>query len=113
MEDLAGGNRRWRNLQRARERVPTDKRAMVAAAKRDDRDGRRKIYHAMKSAPCADCRQTFDPVCMDFDHRGEEAKLFTISRMALSIGLDKLRAEVAKCDLVCANCHRLRTKNRQ
>ena len=66
----------------------------------------------LKSEPCTDCRQTFDPVCMDFDHLGD--KKFTIGKV-LSTGISRqaLEAEIAKCELVCANCHRLRTKYRK
>jgi hypothetical protein len=45
---------------------------------------------------------------MDFDHvRGE--KLGNISRMSLKQAL----AELWKCELVCATCHRERTTNRR
>jgi hypothetical protein len=44
---------------------------------------------------------------MDFDHvRGE--KLFGIGPGVASHGLKALATEIAKCDLVCANCHRRR-----
>lgn len=68
----------------------------------------RAFLQAQKSRPCADCGGTFDPVCMDFDHRPGEVKLFGIAHGA-SRKLDKVIAEMAKCDLVCANCHRIRT----
>jgi hypothetical protein len=59
-----------------------------------------------------DCGNTFPPVCMDFDHRDADSKSFNIaSRIQLSI--EKLAAEIAKCDLVCSNCHRIRTSGRQ
>lgn len=62
-----------------------------------------------KYAPCTDCGNRFHPVCMDFDHvRGE--KISSISRlMNQGESSDKLLAEISKCELVCANCHRLRT----
>jgi hypothetical protein len=49
---------------------------------------------------------------MDFDHRPDEAKLFTISHGKGQYGEEKILAEIAKCDVVCANCHRLRTFGR-
>ena len=59
-----------------------------------------------------DCGGSFPPVCMDFDHvRGE--KLFNIGSEARGgVGWERILAEVAKCELVCANCHRIRTYNR-
>jgi hypothetical protein len=55
-----------------------------------------------------DCGGTFPPECMDFDHRPGEKKLFGIGQ-GLRRKLEALLAEIAKCDLVCANCHRIRT----
>lgn len=69
----------------------------------------RAAITALKSRPCADCGGTFDPVCMDFDHRPGETKVAAVSSMVSRFPLDAVLAEAAKCDLVCANCHRLRT----
>ena len=74
--------------------------------------GYRKYFRArlaeLKAGPCSDCGQCFPPCAMDFDHRPGEVKLFKISS-ALSRPENVLMAEVSKCDLVCANCHRIRT----
>jgi hypothetical protein len=65
----------------------------------------------LKDRPCLDCGQNFPSVAMDFDHvRGE--KTSGISQM-WSWGRDRVLEEIAKCDLVCANCHRVRTQNRR
>jgi hypothetical protein len=62
-----------------------------------------------KSRPCADCGKSFPHYVMDFDHvRGE--KLFSVSAgRREGFGLDRLMEEIAKCEVVCANCHRERT----
>lgn len=65
---------------------------------------------SLKKKPCMDCGNTFPPVCMDFDHvRGEKVK--HISSM-WSWERGKVLEELAKCDLVCACCHRIRTNDR-
>jgi hypothetical protein len=48
-----------------------------------------------------------EPVCLDFHHREEDSKDFTIA-MAFKYGYsrDRIYAEIRKCDLVCSNCHR-------
>jgi hypothetical protein len=52
-----------------------------------------------------------DPVVLDFDHvRGE--KLFSVSKGLTDRSFDTLVAEMAKCEVVCANCHRRRTARR-
>ena len=64
---------------------------------------------SVKAGPCADCGHTYPPVVMDFDHVPERGvKLRAIARM-WSRSKEAIVAEIAKCDLVCANCHRLRT----
>jgi hypothetical protein len=76
--------------------------------------GGRKIedtVRAMKNAPCKDCCVKYHFSAMEFDHvRGD--KLFDISKHK-HYGKDKVLAEIAKCDLVCANCHRIRTHLRR
>lgn len=71
----------------------------------------RTILHDLKDRPCADCGNRFPPECMDFDHiRGE--KRAGIAQIAHYKGA-VLEAELAKCELVCANCHRIRTVARR
>jgi hypothetical protein len=76
------------------------------------RSGRRVLLDKVKSKPCADCRIQYHPVVMDFDHRPGTIKSFNIS-MSWGRSLDVLLAEIAKCDIVCSNCHRLRTGARR
>lgn len=62
-----------------------------------------------KKNPCVDCGNTFHPVAMDFDHvRGEKINevAYLVSH-ARSIRV--IQEEIDKCELVCANCHRVRT----
>lgn len=65
----------------------------------------------VKAGPCMDCGRCFPPCAMDFDHvRG--VKVCAVSRM-IKCSQARLDAEVAKCDLVCAVCHRIRTQRRK
>jgi hypothetical protein len=61
---------------------------------------------------CADCKcdLTVHPEIADFDHRPGTEKRFKINESVRS--LKRLTCEASKCDLVCANCHRIRTKAR-
>jgi hypothetical protein len=77
---------------------------------RDHRINRFAWLDQLKAQPCMDCKRTFPPECMDFDHRDPTNKLFNVSQAAISgRSLESVQAEVAKCDLVCACCHRIRT----
>ena len=55
---------------------------------------------------CVDCGET-DPLVLEFDHRGD--KLFGVSNGLRDRAWVAVLAEMAKCDVVCANCHRRRT----
>lgn len=59
---------------------------------------------------CADCGYNIHPEALEFDHLGD--KEFSISS-GRRYGLDRLMAEIDKCDVVCANCHRVRTADRR
>lgn len=66
-----------------------------------------------RTAVCADCDLSYPAPVMEFDHREDEDKDADISKMARwPVSLARLVAEIAKCDLVCANCHRLRSARR-
>ena len=43
---------------------------------------------------------------MDFHHKDPSTKVFEIGSKGYKYSLEKLKEEVAKCDVVCANCHR-------
>lgn len=68
----------------------------------------RKWLDEQKSVPCADCGQSYPSYVMDFDHRDPSIKLGGVRQLA-TYGWKKVQAEIAKCDVVCANCHRERT----
>jgi hypothetical protein len=74
----------------------------------------RAYVDAVKAVPCQDCGRAFPAVCMDFDHRVGEQKLFNIGESTARIkSLETMKAEIAKCDVVCSNCHRIRTAARR
>jgi len=67
-----------------------------------------KISLLKESAPCKDCGQWFPFYVMDYDHLESENKNFTISQSMLR-SEESILNEIKKCDLICANCHRIRT----
>ena len=72
---------------------------------------RREWINSFKNVPCLDCGKIFPPECMDFDHV-RDIKLFSIKE-GQKHPKDVILKEMAKCEVICANCHRIRTKNRQ
>jgi hypothetical protein len=64
------------------------------------------------SRGCADCGYKSHVDALEFDHLGVAEKKFDVSRFYNHRAAD-VWAEVAKCDVVCANCHRVRTAARR
>lgn len=63
--------------------------------------------------PCKDCGKQYPHYVMDFDHLPSFRKNENVSRMKNSAYSTKtMIEEIAKCDLVCSNCHRERTWKR-
>ena len=69
------------------------------------------FINAIKNTPCMDCGLIYHPTMMDFDHRPGTTKLMNASLMT-TWSIQKISEEIAKCDIVCVLCHRVRTWNR-
>jgi hypothetical protein len=68
------------------------------------------VLNDLKAVPCMDCGGNFPVICMDFDHRDPKHKVLAVSGMrGRGWSLERIREEIAKCDVVCSNCHRIRT----
>ena len=65
----------------------------------------KNMLNALKAVPCLDCKQCFPAVSMDFDHV-TSGKRYPLAQM------NNHRAEAVQAELVCSNCHRVRTSNR-
>lgn len=61
----------------------------------------------LKNNPCIDCGEK-DPIVLEYDHKGHKLKN-VCNIIATGYSLDNLKKEIAKCEVVCANCHRRRT----
>lgn len=69
---------------------------------------RRNVFDYLSTHPCVDCGET-DVVVLDFDHRDPLTKGGDIGFIAAHKPWRFVLAEIAKCDVRCANCHRKRT----
>lgn len=59
-----------------------------------------------KTLKCKLCGNTH-PACLDFHHRNPNDKEKTVSQMVNTLSKKKLLEEINKCDVLCANCHRI------
>ena len=73
-------------------------------------DLNKSVVWELKNNPCTDCNEIFHPAAMDFDHINEAEKSFNPSEYDRN--LTDILKEIDKCELVCSNCHRIRTYNR-
>ncbi len=85
----------------------------TAVRKRESWRRQGRMLDELRDRPCADCGGRFPPCAMDFDHRDPGSKRSGVTRLIGRAGTERLLDEVAKCDIVCANCHRLRTFERR
>jgi hypothetical protein len=99
--------RKWyaanRELQNRRVRANTVKRRKGLAA----------WINEFKRRPCADCGGEFPPYLMDFDHVAGEKRDNVCGMWRRTLSRDTIAAEIEKCEVVCATCHRARTHARR
>lgn len=61
---------------------------------------------------CVDCKQKYKSYILDFDHVNGK-KVANVGEMLNYFSIEDIMKEVAKCDIVCSNCHRERTYQRK
>lgn len=114
---LARQTRQWICLLCQREytkdRHLKNREKQIAAAyvrrAREARNLGRRIREYLADHPCVDCGES-DPDVLDFDHpRDKRADVSRLIHVAVSWNV--VLAEIAKCEVRCANCHRRRTAN--
>lgn len=83
----------WKNRDKALEKVAGYRKEI------------QEIAREAKNQPCMDCGGTFPYAAMHFHHRDPATKKGEVTNQG-SIG--SARKELAKCDVLCANCHYIR-----
>ena len=68
-----------------------------------------KIQEYKQKQGCTDCKVEYPHYVLEFDHRPEFKKLGNVYRVFKKYGIEKAWQEVAKCDVVCSNCHKIRS----
>lgn len=98
----AGTNWARKNSEKVRAKI-RERRAAIRA----------ELNRIKEERGCADCKQKFPYYVLDFDHIDSSNKVNGVSALLKEAGLERVREEVQKCEVVCANCHRIRTHKRQ
>ena len=68
------------------------------------------VLELKQSTPCKVCGVRFNPHAMEFDHRDPDLKYKNISVLVgTGADIEVLKEEISKCDILCSNCHQIRT----
>lgn len=112
-KDMSGFQERTRRHARGLPRyTPGEVIGRRAAAKRHAGRRRARLAEIKLAMGCVDCGYAAHPAALEFDHLPGADKIDEVGRLARSAAWDVVLAEIAKCELVCANCHRVRTAER-
>jgi hypothetical protein len=95
-----------------REHYQRNKAIYIARAKRQNRAyyaaNVQRLFDYLLDHPCVDCGET-DIVVLHFDHRNPADKVIDVGTLMSRSSWAQILAEIAKCDVRCANCHQRRT----
>jgi hypothetical protein len=91
------------------ENTEKHKKVILARNRKNAKKLRGLVFDYLKLNPCVDCGET-NMIVLEFDHRDDVDKHFEVSQ-GIHRGLNwgKIKDEIDKCDVRCANCHRIRT----
>ena len=109
-----GRARRCRDCCKAwyRDNAAVHKARVLARNQRYRKELCLRVTNYLVDHPCVDCGED-DVRCLEFDHRPGESKLGEVSRMmSNALPWKRILAEIDKCDVRCANCHRKCTSER-
>jgi hypothetical protein len=71
---------------------------------------RREFINGYKlDVGCQACGYNEHPVALEFDHIDPSTKKFSIGSQLMSMSWKAIHDEIAKCQVLCANCHQIRT----
>ena len=96
---------KWYSLESNRELQK--QRVLVARKKNRDYVSRVKLF-----VGCKNCGYKENPVALDFHHREAGLKPIRVSDLvAKGCSTRRIKEEIRKCDVLCANCHRIHHNN--
>jgi hypothetical protein len=97
------------NSEYKKQHYKKNKEKYIKKAKLKRQEYRKEYYDWLSTQKCKDCGIS-DHRVLEQDHI--DNKSFNISKKVGSMRLESLMKELNKCEVVCANCHRIRTASR-
>jgi len=70
---------------------------------------KRKLWDIKEASGCVDCGEKYPHFMLDFDHLPGHEKVGNVSDVLANYSWDRAKKELEKCEVVCSNCHRLRS----
>lgn len=90
-------------------RVEQNRKSYRLNASTRVKENQLKVFRYLENHPCVDCGVS-NPLVLEFDHIIPEDKFNCVSYLVCSgYGLDTILSEMEKCEVRCANCHRIKT----
>lgn len=84
----------------------------VTFKKMSRKRNRKFVDDFLSENPCIDCGES-DIVVLEFDHIGTDKAMDVSMMVSNGTGIERLKKEIAKCQVRCANCHRRITRKRR
>ena len=85
------------------------KKIVLTRNKKLINENRQKLFDFYKNNSCVDCGNN-NPIVLELDHKDDVEKINTVSYMIhAGFSWKNISNEISKCDVRCANCHRIRT----
>ena len=105
--------KRYQREYHRQEWYPDHKKERIQETK-DRRAELKEWYNQYKATlKCKNCSE-WRPECLQFHHRDPEQKEFDMSGFIRNgVSPETLQAEIAKCDVLCANCHAIEEQNKK
>lgn len=97
----------------AKKRYFLKNKEVCSARVQKGKRSKRKYIAEHKKRPCKDCGVQYAWYVMDLDHKPGVKKIAGLAVMVQGYSWEKILAELEKCDVVCSNCHRIRTWKRK
>ena len=101
----------WKDIEKQRAAIRrhyyANKDAYILKALKRKQDIRKWVNGIKEESPCVDCNTYYPYYIMDFDHLKD--KKWNINELIDRCSVSGLKDEIAKCEVVCSNCHRART----
>lgn len=105
IEDRKAYHRKWYEKNKER-RYKT----ILLSSKKRRRRSEEKLIEYLNNNPCADCGEK-NILVLEFDHLRNKYKSIGVL-MSNYTSWETIEKEIQKCDVVCSNCHRIRTAER-